>query len=343
MAFPDFILPQGSLVLVTGVNGFLASHVVDQLLERGYRVRGTVRNAAKASWLQELFDRRHGSGKFELVSIPDYAKPEAFNSVLKDVSGIIHTAGVVSLAADPNEVVLPNVAIATTLLTAALSFPSIQRFIYTSSSVAIAFPNPNTVFSVNHTIFNDAAVEAAWAPPPYTPDRAFNTYAASKVEAEHAIAKLYDEKKPHFKVNVVLPNTILGEILDPKNQDGSTAALVTGLYTGVKNMWHGLPPQYFINAKDVARLHIAALLLPGVEGERLLGYATPFSQTEILEILRRIEPEKKFQNDPEGEGRDLSEVDNSRSEELVKKLKDGEGWTDLETTVRENVRHLQGK
>ncbi|KAL9044149.1 MAG: hypothetical protein Q9214_002692 [Letrouitia sp. 1 TL-2023] len=83
MAITDFILPQGSLVLVTGVTGFLASHVVDQLLERGYRVRGTVRNAAKASWVLELYNSRHGSGKFELASIPDYTKPEAFTDALK--------------------------------------------------------------------------------------------------------------------------------------------------------------------------------------------------------------------------------------------------------------------
>lgn len=235
------------------------------------------------------------------------------------------------------------VAIATTILTAALSFPSIQRIVYTSSSLAIAFPIPNTVFPINSTIFNNAAIEAAWAPPPYTADRAFDTYAASKVEAEHAIRKFYNEKNPHFKINVVLPSTVLGEILDLENQDGSTANLVTGLYTGEKNIWSGLPPQHFINVKDAALLHIAASILPNVEGERLLGYAAPFSQTEILKILRRIEPGKQFQGDLEGEGRDISEVDSRRSEELIKKLKDGKGWTDLEETVRENIKHLQEK
>lgn len=34
-------LPQGSLVLVSGANGFIASHVVKQLLENGYKVRPT--------------------------------------------------------------------------------------------------------------------------------------------------------------------------------------------------------------------------------------------------------------------------------------------------------------
>lgn len=32
------------LILVTGASGFLASHIVKQLLEKGYRVRGTIRS-----------------------------------------------------------------------------------------------------------------------------------------------------------------------------------------------------------------------------------------------------------------------------------------------------------
>ena len=85
MAPADLILPRESLILVTGASGFIASHIVDELLERGYHVRGTVRNAAKTAWLQELFDKRHGTGKFELTNIPDYTKPEAFVDALQGI------------------------------------------------------------------------------------------------------------------------------------------------------------------------------------------------------------------------------------------------------------------
>lgn len=38
MAFPeDAALPLGSLVLVTGVTGFIASILADELVKRGYR------------------------------------------------------------------------------------------------------------------------------------------------------------------------------------------------------------------------------------------------------------------------------------------------------------------
>lgn len=43
-------LSPGVLVLVTGVNGYIASHVANELLLAGYRVRGTVRNVEKSQW-----------------------------------------------------------------------------------------------------------------------------------------------------------------------------------------------------------------------------------------------------------------------------------------------------
>ena len=45
-----------ALVLVTGVTGYIATHVVQQLLETGqYRVRGTVRSKSKAQYIREIF------------------------------------------------------------------------------------------------------------------------------------------------------------------------------------------------------------------------------------------------------------------------------------------------
>lgn len=49
-------VPPGAPVLVTGEIGYIASHTARQLLEDGYRVRGTVREEGKADWLYELFE-----------------------------------------------------------------------------------------------------------------------------------------------------------------------------------------------------------------------------------------------------------------------------------------------
>ena len=87
---PDFgvpaVLEPDSLVLVTGANGFIGSHIADQLIQAGYRVRGTARDVSKTSWLKDLFDKRYGLGRFESAVVEDMAKPGAYDEACKGVS-----------------------------------------------------------------------------------------------------------------------------------------------------------------------------------------------------------------------------------------------------------------
>lgn len=75
-------IPPGSTVLITGVNGYVASHVADQLLALGYKVRGTVRDAQRCGWVKELFDARYNRGRFELAVVPDFNVEGAFDDAL---------------------------------------------------------------------------------------------------------------------------------------------------------------------------------------------------------------------------------------------------------------------
>lgn len=77
----DPAISPGSWVLVTGVNGFIASHVADQLLAAGYKVRGSVRNADKAKWMYDVFSP-YGKGNFELVEIADLTVEGAFDEAV---------------------------------------------------------------------------------------------------------------------------------------------------------------------------------------------------------------------------------------------------------------------
>lgn len=68
---------------MTGANGFLGSHIIDQFLAEGYKVRGTVRDIRKNSWLQEYFDKKYGTGLLELMKVEDFTQEHCFDEAVK--------------------------------------------------------------------------------------------------------------------------------------------------------------------------------------------------------------------------------------------------------------------
>lgn len=75
-------LAPGSLVLVTGANGYIGSHAADQLLGLGYRVRAAVRSSERAKWMKDLF-APYGEGNLEFFEVPDMTKDGAFDEAVK--------------------------------------------------------------------------------------------------------------------------------------------------------------------------------------------------------------------------------------------------------------------
>lgn len=97
-SFDNPAITPDSTVLVTGANGFVGAHVADQLLQGGYRVRGTVRDASKHQWLVERFSEKYGKDRFELITVKDMREPGAYDSA---VSGVLpHGDAIVSSAPD---------------------------------------------------------------------------------------------------------------------------------------------------------------------------------------------------------------------------------------------------
>jgi hypothetical protein len=78
----------GKTVCVTGASGFIASWLVKLLLERGYTVRGTVRNPEKAKHLLQL---PSASDHLKLFAA-DLLKPGCFDEIVQGCDGVFHTA-----------------------------------------------------------------------------------------------------------------------------------------------------------------------------------------------------------------------------------------------------------
>ena len=252
------VIPPGSTVLVTGANGFIGSHVADQLIQAGYLVRGTSRDTTKAAWMTELFDNKYGKGRYEALVVDDIAKKGALDEACLGtplglgphssdpslgISAVAHVASDLSLDPDPNNVIPAVVNGALNAASSAAKQSSVKRFVYTSSSTAITSPKPNVDFTISTDDWNNEVVEAAWKPPPYEAERAWASYGASKTQAEQELWKYVREHRPGFVLNTVLPNTNFGERLSDK-QPASTGAWVRSIYNGNLEAVKGIPPQW---------------------------------------------------------------------------------------------------
>jgi len=215
-------VPTGSWVLVTGASGFLASHVILQFLNRGFRVRGTVRDVRQCSWLLEgRFKTYAENGALKLVAVPDLSVDGAYDEAIKGVAAILHIAYVTRIVPDPNEVITPTVAGIRSIMNSAVQESSVKEIVFTSSALAASSLTQDIDNGiVDRKSWNDTALEAAWAPPPYGISHAMANYPASKVAAEKEVWRFVEENKLPFTVNVVSPAGLIGEPISRKHIEG---------------------------------------------------------------------------------------------------------------------------
>ncbi|RFN54532.1 hypothetical protein FIE12Z_1187 [Fusarium flagelliforme] len=332
MSRPATAIPAGSWVLVTGATGFVASHVTRQLLQRGYKVRGTVRDQSKAQWLiDDHFKSYAESGSYELVTVSDISAAGAFDEAAKGVSAVAHIASILDFDPNPNNVVPQTVAGVTSILESASNESSVTRFVFTSSMAAAVYPMSEQDGVIDRSSWNEFAVKAAWAPPPYEALRAMLVYAASKVAAEQALWKYVKDNKPRFVTNVVSPSGILGE---PLHERHATAYgnWIYALFT--KNM--GMIDAF---QTYVAIIHVAAILDPEVKDARLQTWGHKAHCNDFLPILRELRPQKKFIPDyPEAFYLKFS-TDQSESAALLEKWAGQDGLKPLKQIIIEAINH----
>ncbi len=168
-------------ILVTGATGFIGSHLVDALLERG----NTVRVLARANSTSEAL-----KGKQIEVVKGDYSDIESLKKAVKDVDYIYHVAGVTK-ALDEKTYIEGNVIATENLLKATFeASPTVKRFLHVSSGAA-AGPSPSAEEPIDET-----------APP-----KPVTLYGKTKLQAEEVCKRFY-EKLP---ITIVRPSIIYGE------------------------------------------------------------------------------------------------------------------------------------
>jgi len=269
----------GELICVTGGSGFIASHIIERLLQRGYRVRAVVRDLAKQHKYQHLKNYPHKDGQLEFVAadIEDGKYPEVF----KGAHAVLHLATpYIYTAPDPQrDIVDPAVKGTEVAFHAAVS-AGVRRLIVTSSGGAVFhFPvEPGYVYTQKD--WSNFTLQT-------------NAYFLSKRLAEQAGWDLYKEHKEKnpdskFEFAVVNPLFVLGPL--------SSSEINTSLITLKKYLMGEITePQPgfvgFVDVRDVADAHIVALEKPKAVGQRLFACNEVRAWKEIAVSLRKQFPE----------------------------------------------------
>lgn len=92
-----------------------------------------------------------------------------------------------------------------------------------------------------------------------------------------------------------------------------------------------------MNVKDVAVLHVAAILDEDTKEERIQAWAAPFNWNDVLAIMRRLYPTHKFVDDFPEPAAFSTITDDSVALKLLKKWAQQDGWKSLEDGIRETI------
>jgi nucleoside-diphosphate-sugar epimerase len=356
------VIEPGSTILVTGANGLIGSHCVDQAIAAGYKVRATVREIKRCEWLISHFEDKYGKGCIELFEVPDVYAENYLDNAVKGVSSVIHTVPVhfdfMVTSAEPS--VAQEIKTLVGALNSASKEPLVKTFALTTSVWAAHPCWVKGPYILKQDSWNKASITQAYDTKYQEQDKGLQIFQAAKARMEQEAWKWYKENKPGYTLNTILPHTVIGPIIDGNNQKlGTTGRLIQALYEGGPEMAIGMMnligPQRYINSSDNGRLHVIGMIYihicvigvlliavaaidPEVKNERIYGFAGPSSWNDILDILRKHFPNRTFL-DNFNQGNDEGKADHDRGAELLQKHY-GNTWVGLEDTVMSNLKSL---
>jgi nucleoside-diphosphate-sugar epimerase len=263
-----------SEVLVTGGSGFIASHAILQLLAAGHAVRTTLRSLQREADLRAML-RQGGAEPGERLRCcaADLTGDAGWPSAVAGCEYVLHVASPFP-AATPrheDELIVPARDGALRVLRAARD-AQIRRVVLTSSFAAIGY---------GHASQSAPFDEHDWT----DPDRVgAAAYVKSKTLAERAAWDFMQREGGHLELAVVNPVVVFGPVL---GADFSTSIqliqrMMDGTMPACPQLWFGI-----VDVRDVADLHLRAMLHPAASGERFLAVAgESMSLLSIATILR---------------------------------------------------------
>lgn len=244
-------------VVVTGCTGFIAKHVVAELLKRGHSVRGTLRDMRKADDVRRAVARAGADPSGLTFVVADLLSDDGWDDAFAGATLVAHTASPFPIEQpdNPDDLIIPARDGTLRVLEAATR-AGVKRVVVTSSTVAILYgeglPSDHVYSEADFTDEKSQKI---------TP------YIRSKTLAEKAAWDFVRTKPGAPEMVAINPGFVHGPALDA---DLSTShelfrVMARGVYPATPKIRFPMA-----HVADVATAHAEALVRPNAAGNRYL-------------------------------------------------------------------------
>jgi len=277
--------PSKGRVCVTGANGFIASHLVKMLLERGYVVHATVRSLADAEKVGHLKKMPGAPDNLRLFEA-DLLKEGSFAKAIAGTSCVFHTASPVFFkGATVENIVDPALKGTDNVLKACAAESSVKTVIVTASTSSVY-------------VHDDASMDPkrVWSEKDWSDVKAMRKhnsfYPLGKTLAEkrawdiHRDAAVSSGGEGGFRMAVMNPTVVWGPMLQAKLNVSTSWVLeyLDGTHASIPDSFRTM-----VDVRDVALAHLRALENPEAKGRYLL-MAECLHWKDTCELLRKTQP-----------------------------------------------------
>jgi dihydroflavonol-4-reductase len=247
--------------LVTGGSGFIGSYCILALLNAGFSVRTTVRDLAREPQVRaQLRSGGVDAGESLRVVRAELQSDEGWREAADGCEAVLHVASptLTQVPKNDDEMVRPAIDGTLRVLRAARG-AGVRRVVMTSAIGAIAYGHGHGPRRTPFTEQDWTNVDADIAP-----------YQKSKTLAERAAWDFVAGEGRDLELATINPTGVLGPVLGPDYSPSLTA---------ISRMLDGTMPALlpfatgYVDVRDVASLHLLAMIEPAGAGERFIATA----------------------------------------------------------------------
>jgi len=261
----------GKTVLVTGGSGFLAGWCIIDLLQRGYRVRTTVRDPSRERDVHAAVESQVGQGPHLTVHQADLMSDDHWDNIIEGCDYVLHVASPFppKQPKNPDDLILPAREGTLRVLRTALD-RDVKRIVVTSSIAAIRLAKGAQAKVLD---------EDDWTDPD---DPSLTPYVRSKTIAELAAWGLVNQRGEQDRLTTINPGAIIGPVLhdDVSYSLQAIQRLLDG-GPGVPRLGFS-----FVDVRDVADLEIRAMTAPEAAGQRFIAVTQFMWMVDAGKVLR---------------------------------------------------------